>query len=142
MKYFFLFLVVSFFPTMLMSQVSQSYDCFKYDKMFFKVETLPKFGKSSEDLESYFDSSFKKMNYLFDARILVQINLDSTGTPCCSNILKSLGGDVDFQKIRNTIYNMPKWIPAKQNGHDVNYTFGIVLFYQNNKLNVLHGNTD
>ena len=137
MKEFLLAVTIVTLPNLANCQLAEQYDCPQFDKRFTKPEVHPKFGKDTTDLQNYFVRSFKRISYSFDAKILIFINIDSAGSPCCTQILKSLDGVVDFQKIKEIVDRMPKWTSAKQNGHDVNSSVSVQLSYTQLKLNVL-----
>jgi hypothetical protein len=136
MKSMFASATVLIFSNFCGAQLSQHYDCAQVDKMFIKSEVRPKFGGGTTDLREYLDSSFKKINYSFNAKVLVFINIDSTGSPCCHQILKSFDGTVDFDTLKRVVDRMPRWSSAKQNGHNVNSYVTVQLFYTEDKLNV------
>jgi len=137
MKEFLLAVIIFILPSLSNCQISERYDCPQFDKLFTKSEVRPKFGKDTTDLQNYFVRSFKRISYSFDAKILILINIDSEGSPCCTQIIKSIDGVVDFQKIKEIVDGMPKWASAKQDGHDVNSYVSLQLSYTQHKLNVL-----
>jgi hypothetical protein len=142
MKPFLCLLLIFILAKPASSQFVKYDDCQEWDKEWEKYEVLPKFGNGKKDLQNYFDSSFKKRNLVFEAKVSVTIKIDSSGSPCCSLIIKGIDDqpdlqEADFQNIREIVNQMPRWASAKQNGHNINVTLNLQLSYADNKVTIL-----
>lgn len=141
MKPFLCLLLILILAKPVNSQIAKYDDCRGWEIKWEKYEVPPKFGKGKKDLQNYFDSSFKKRNLFFE-KINVGINIDSSGSPCCSKIIKFIDDqpdlqEADFQKIREIVNQMPRWASAKQNGHNINVELSLQLYYTNNRVTIL-----
>ena len=92
--------------------------------MYLISDTAPEF--TSVDFKEYFLKELPK-EYFNDASnlITVQILIDKNGNPCCMSIFNS--DDIDAELLKTTINQMPKWMPAKHNGKEINISTTIQL---------------
>jgi len=134
MRYYFVitFLIVS---STSFCQVRNYDDC-KFDRLFVELQQRASFGNDSTDIQKYFDSAFESNSITLTGKILIEVYVDTAGTPCCNSIIKIKEENIDFEEIKKLITSMPKWNPGFQDGYKVNSSRNIVLSTNNEKLKV------
>ena len=130
--------ILMFISSTLIGQNVSSYNCF-VGQMYLTSDTAPEF--TSEGLKEYFlkelpEAFFKEASKL----ITVQIYIDKNGNPCCKAIFNS--DDIDSELLKTAINQMPKWMPAKHNGKEINIQTTIQLEISKGQLSKVTGLAD
>lgn len=102
-----------------------------YEKLFVKVEILPKF---SGNLSNYIDSMLKNTELPNKGRVIIEVIIDSSGKSNYRKLYDHTDGDVSNLNLKELINRMPDWTPAFQNGHPVDFIFIILLDFSSGKL--------
>jgi hypothetical protein len=135
MKHYFSILIFLAAAKFSFGQV-KNYDECKFDRLFIELQHPASFGSDSTDLQKYFDNVLNEISYKLTGKILIEVYIDTSGTPCCNSIIKIKQEDIDFDELKKIIDSMPKWNPGIQNGFKVHSSLNIVLSSVNKKLKV------
>ena len=103
------------------------------DEIFTVVEQQPEFPGGTKQLWKYlsenlhYPAAAQKVNA--EGRVFVSFVVTKTGEVTDVNILKDIGFGTD-EEAKRVVSQMPRWIPARQNGQVVNVRFNLPINFQ------------
>ena len=105
----------------------------KKDSVYMVVDVLPSFPGGDKALAEYLSKNLKYPKVAAkegkQGRVICRFIVRSTGEIDDIEVLRSVRIDLDSEAIR-VIRNMPKWIPGKQDGKEVDVYYSIPIRFQ------------
>ncbi len=102
-------------------------------EVFTVVEQQPEFQGGMANLGSYLEKNLRypaaAQKAKAEGRIFVNFIVTKTGEITDVQLLKGIGYGADEEAIR-VVQNMPRWIPARQNGQLVNVRYNLPINFQ------------
>ena len=105
-------------------------------EIFQVVEEQPMFPGGMQELMKFLQTSIRYPKEAqargLQGRVVVQFVVNSDGSICDENVVRSVDPQLDAEAIR-VIRSMPNWIPGKQRGEAVRVRFTIPVSFKLNK---------
>ena len=109
----------------------------QYDMFFIQVEEQPQWGLSDTTIVDYFNYYFEneKINLQSaNGKMLIGIIIYENGRPCIHSFMNMTSVKIQTDGLKKLIYEMPNWLPGKQNGQPVIVLKNLLLEFKEGKL--------
>jgi hypothetical protein len=114
-----------------------NFDECQYDMFFIQVEEQPQWRLADTTIIDYFNYTFENEKIDLKSasgKMLIGIIIYENGRPCIHSFMNMTSVKIQTDELKKLIYEMPYWLPGKQNGQPVIVLKNLLIEFKEGKL--------